>query len=314
MSDFGSLRHRMLNYLIKRILQGVISIVGASAIIFAISRLDDPTLLLLPIDATPEMVENLRQRLGLDLPIVQQYLIFLGNALQGDFGNSYRWEQPALPLILDRLPATLELAFAGLVFALALAIPFGVLSAVYRDSWFDNFAKLFAMLGQAMPNFWVGLLLILFVSVNLGWLPAFGREGFDSLIMPAIALGWYPVAAMTRMLRSTMLDVLDSDHVRMARAIGVPNRVVVWKYALRNAAVPLVTMLGIYFANMLSGAFVVEVIFAWPGMGRMVVEAMFARDFPLLQVGVLFSAILFVVVNLLVDLSYGVLDPRIRHD
>lgn len=304
----------MLNYLIKRILQGVISIVGASAIIFAISRLDDPTLLLLPIDATPEMVENLRQRLGLDLPIVQQYLIFLGNALQGDFGNSYRWEQPALALILDRLPATLELAFAGLVFAVALAIPFGVLSAVYRDSWFDNFAKLFAMLGQAMPNFWVGLLLILFVSVNLGWLPAFGREGFDSLIMPAIALGWYPVAAMTRMLRSTMLDVLDSDHVRMARAIGVPNRVVVWKYALRNAAVPLVTMLGIYFANMLSGAFVVEVIFAWPGMGRMVVEAMFARDFPLLQVGVLFSAILFVVVNLLVDLSYGVLDPRIRHD
>ncbi|MDF1736574.1 MAG: ABC transporter permease [Minwuia sp.] len=304
----------MLNYLIKRILQGVISIIGASAIIFAISRLDDPTLLLLPIDATPEMVENLRQRLGLDLPIVQQYLIFLGNALQGDFGNSYRWEQPALQLILDRLPATLELAFAGLVFALALAIPFGVLSAVYRDSWFDNFAKLFAMLGQAMPNFWVGLLLILFVSVNLGWLPAFGREGFDSLIMPAIALGWYPVAAMTRMLRSTMLDVLDSDHVRMARAIGVPNRVVVWKYALRNAAVPLVTMLGIYFANMLSGAFVVEVIFAWPGMGRMVVEAMFARDFPLLQVGVLFSAILFVVVNLLVDLSYGVLDPRIRHD
>ncbi|WP_416897488.1 MAG: ABC transporter permease [Minwuia sp.] len=304
----------MLNYVIKRLLQGIVSIVGASAIIFVISRMDDPTLLLLPIDATPEMVEHLRKRLGLDLPLLQQYLIFIGNAVQGDFGNSYRWEQPALPLILDRLPATLELAIAGLVFALALSIPFGVLSAVYRDSWFDNFAKLFAMLGQAMPNFWVGLLLILFVSVQLGWLPAFGREGFDSLIMPAIALGWYPVAAMTRMLRSTMLDVLDSDHVRMARAIGVPNRVVVWRYALRNAAVPLVTMMGIYFANMLSGAFVVEVIFAWPGMGRMVVEALFARDFPLVQVGVLFSAILFVVVNLLVDLSYGVLDPRIRHD
>ena len=304
----------MLNYVIKRLLQGIISIIGASAIIFVISRMDDPTLLLLPIDATPEMVEHLRKRLGLDLPLLQQYLIFVSNAVQGDFGNSYRWEQPALPLILDRLPATLELAIAGLVFALALAIPFGVLSAVYRDSWFDNFAKLFAMLGQAMPNFWVGLLLILFGSVQLGWLPAFGREGFDSLIMPAIALGWYPVAAMTRMLRSTMLDVLDSDHVRMARAIGVPNRVVIWKYALRNAAVPLVTMMGIYFANMLSGAFVVEVIFAWPGMGRMVVEALFARDFPLVQVGVLFSAILFVVVNLLVDLSYGVLDPRIRHD
>lgn len=304
----------MLNYIIKRLLQGIVSIVGASAIIFAISRLDDPTLLLLPIDATPEVIANLRTKLGLDLPLVQQYFIFVGNALQGDFGNSYRWQSPALPLILDRLPATLELATAGLLFALALSIPFGVLSAVYRDSWFDKFAKLFAMLGQAMPNFWVGLLGILFFSVQLGWLPAFGRDGFASIVMPAIALGWYPVAAMTRMLRSTMLDVLDSDHVRMARAIGVPDRVIVWRYALRNAAVPLVTMLGIYFANMLSGAFVVEVIFAWPGIGRMVVEALFARDFPLLQVGVLFSAILFVVVNLLVDLSYGILDPRIRHD
>lgn len=304
----------MLNYIIKRVLQGIVSIIGASAIIFAISRLDDPTLLLLPIDATPEVVENLRRQLGLDLPLVQQYFIFIGDALQGDFGNSYRWQQPALPLILDRLPATLELSIAGLVFALALSVPFGVLSAVYRDSWFDKVAKLFAMLGQAMPNFWVGLLGILFFSVQLGWLPAFGRDGFASLIMPAIALGWYPVAAMTRMLRSTMLDVLDSDHVRMARAIGVPNHVIVWRYALRNAAVPLVTMMGIYFANMLSGAFVVEVIFAWPGIGRMVVEALFARDFPLLQVGVLFSAILFVVVNLLVDLSYGILDPRIRHD
>lgn len=303
----------MLNYIIKRILQGIVSIIGASAIIFAISRLDDPTLLLLPIDATPEVVQNLRSKLGLDLPLIQQYLIFLGDALRGDFGDSYRWQQPALPLILERLPATIELAVAGMIFALALAIPFGVLSAVYRDSWFDNFAKLFAMLGQAMPNFWVGLLGILFISVQLGWLPAFGREGFSSIIMPAIALGWYPVAAMTRMLRSTMLDVLDSDHVRMSRAIGVPNNVVIWKYALRNAAVPLVTMMGIYFANMLSGAFVVEVIFAWPGMGRMVVEALFARDFPLVQVGVLFSAILFVGVNLLVDLSYGVLDPRIRH-
>ena len=142
----------MLNYVIKRLLQGIISIIGASAIIFVISRMDDPTLLLLPIDATPEMVEHLRKRLGLDLPLLQQYLIFVSNAVQGDFGNSYRWEQPALPLILDRLPATLELAIAGLVFALALAIPFGVLSAVYRDSWFDNFAKLFAMLGQAMPD------------------------------------------------------------------------------------------------------------------------------------------------------------------
>ena len=304
----------MANYVLKRIFQGLISILGATAIIFAISRLDDPTLLMLPIDATPDHIEHVRKKLGLDLPLLQQYWIFLTNILQGDFGTSYRWEQPVLPLIVDRLPATFELAAAGMIFALGLAIPFGVLSAVYRDSWFDNFAKIFAMLGQAMPNFWVGLLGILYFSVELGLLPAFGREGFSSIIMPAIALGWYPVAAMTRVLRSAMLDVLDADHVRMSRAIGVPNRLVIWKYALRNAAVPLVTMMGVYFGSMLGGAFVVEVIFAWPGVGRMVVEAVFARDFPLVQAGVLFTAILFVTINLLVDLSYGLIDPRIRND
>ncbi|MEM7187973.1 MAG: ABC transporter permease [Pseudomonadota bacterium] len=304
----------MGNYVLKRIFQGIISIIGATAVIFAISRLEDPTLLMLPIDATPDHIEHVRQKLGLDLPLIQQYFIFLGNAIQGDFGNSYRWEQPVLPLILDRLPATLELAFAGMVFALLLAIPFGVLSAVYRDSWFDNGAKVFAMLGQAMPNFWVGLLMILFISVELGWLPAFGRDGFASIIMPAIALGWYPVAAMTRVLRSAMLDVLEADHVRMSRAIGVPNQTIIWKYALRNAAVPLVTMMGVYFASMLGGAFVVEVIFAWPGVGRMVVEAVFARDFPMVQAGVLFTAVIFVTVNLLVDLSYGWIDPRIRNE
>ncbi|MBP0628051.1 ABC transporter permease [Cupriavidus sp. AcVe19-1a] len=298
----------------KRLLHGLISILGASVIIFLISRLSgDPLALLLPADAPPQVIEQTRQHLGLDQPLVAQYLVFLSHAVTGDFGNSYRWQEPALGLILERLPATVELALAALGFSIAMAVPFGELSAVYRGSWFDRFAKVFAMLGQAMPNFWVGLLLILFFAVQLNWLPAFGRDSWNSLVLPAIALGWYPVAAQTRVVRSAMLDVLDSDYIRMGRAMGLPEGVLVWKYALRNAAIPLVTILGVYFAAMLGGAFVVEVIFAWPGVGRTVVEAVFARDFPVVQAGVMLTSVLFVLSNLLVDLSYGLIDPRIRH-
>jgi peptide/nickel transport system permease protein len=300
-------------FLITRLAQGLLSILGASVVIFIISRLSgDPILILLPNDAPASLIEQTRRELGLNLPLWRQYLIFASNALTGDFGNSYRWQMPALTLVLQRLPATIELALAALTFSIALAIPFGVLSAVYRGSWFDTFGKGFAMLGQAMPGFWVGLLLILVFAIHLGWLPAYGHGTPAHLIMPAIALGWYPVAAQTRVIRSAMLDVLDSDYIRVARALGAPERVLIWKYALRNAAIPLVTVLGVYFASMLGGAFVVEVIFAWPGVGRTVVEAVFARDFPVVQAGVLFTSILFVTSNLLVDLSYGLIDPRIR--
>lgn len=305
----------MSRFLLTRLAQGLLSIVGASVVIFVISRLSgDPILILLPNDAPASLIEQTRRDLGLDLPLWRQYLIFASNALHGNFGRSYRWETPALTLVLDRLPATIELAVAALAFSIALAIPFGVLSAVYRGSWFDTFGKGFAMLGQAMPGFWVGLLLILVFAIHLGWLPAFGHGTPAHLIMPAIALGWYPVAAQTRVIRSAMLDVLDSDYIRVARALGAPERVLIWKYAFRNAAIPLVTIMGVYFASMLGGAFVVEVIFAWPGVGRTVVEAVFARDFPVVQAGVLFTSILFVTSNLLVDLSYGLIDPRIRRD
>jgi peptide/nickel transport system permease protein len=305
----------MSGFLLRRLLQAVISIIGASVVIFIISRLSgDPILILLPNDAPPALIEQTRHELGLNLPLWRQYLIFAGNALHGDFGMSYRWQMPALDLVLERLPATIELAVAALAFSIALSVPVGVLSAVHRGSWFDTFGKGFAMLGQAMPGFWVGLLLILVFAIHLGWLPAFGHGSPAHLIMPAIALGWYPVAAQTRVIRSAMLDVLDSDYIRVARALGAPERVLVWKYAFRNAAIPLITILGVYFASMLGGAFVVEVIFAWPGIGRTVVEAVFARDFPVVQAGVLFTSILFVTSNLLVDLSYGLIDPRIRHD
>lgn len=305
----------MKRYILRRTWQGVIAIIGALLIVFVAQRLSgDPVALLLPMDATEADFEAMRKTLGLDRPMLVQFGVFIGNAVQGDFGRSYQWNAPAMSLLLDRLPATLELALAGLVFALLLAVPLGVLSAVYRGGWVDSFAKIFAMLGQAMPGFWIGLLLIVFIAVELEWLPPYGRGGLQHLILPAIALGWYPVAAMTRTLRSAMLDILESDYVRMERAIGLSERSIVWRFALRNAAVPLVTMIGVYFANMLGGAFVIEVVFAWPGVGRAVVEAVFARDFPVVQAGVVLAAVVFVVVNLIVDLSYGFIDPRIRHD
>lgn len=303
----------MGRFLGQRLWQGAISILGASIIIFLISRLSgDPVLMLLPNDATQAMIEETRRAYGLDQPLYVQYGIWAQKALAGDFGRSYRWETPALQLILERLPATIELAVFGLLFSVAVAVPIGVLSAVHRGGWIDRVGRVFAMLGQAMPAFWVGLLLIMFFAIRLDWLPAFGRGTPAHIVLPAISLGWYPVAAQTRIVRSAMLDVLDSDHVRLSRALGTPERLIVWKYALRNAAVPLLTMLGVYFAAMLGGAFVVETIFAWPGVGRTVVEAVYSRDFPVVQAGVLFTSILFVLSNLLVDLSYGLVDPRIR--
>ncbi|EHR01051.1 ABC transporter permease [Bradyrhizobium sp. WSM471] len=297
----------------KGLLNALISILGASLIIFIMSRLSgDPLSLLLPMDAPQSAVQVMRHELGLDRPMWDQYLIFLWKAVQGDFGRSYRWQMPAIELVFERLPATIYLAMAAFAFSLALAIPLGVLSAVRRGSWIDQIARIIAMLGQAVPSFWVGLLLILVFAVNLQWLPAFGADGFQHVILPAIALGWYPVAAQTRVIRSGMLEVLDSDYIRMGRAVGTPERLLIWKYAFRNALLPLVTIMGVYFAYMLSGSFVVETVFAWPGLGRTVVEAVFARDYPVVQAGVLITSILFVLSNFLIDLSYSIIDPRIR--
>lgn len=305
----------MIGFISKRLLQSLISILGATLIIFIISRLSgDPVMQMVPPDATDEMIASIRERFGLNLPLWQQYLLFIGNALRGDFGMSYRWEMPAMQLILDRMPATIELASAALLCSLIVAVPVGVLSAVHHGTWIDTIGRVVAMLGQAMPNFWVGLLLILIFAVSLGWFPAVGYGEARHLVLPAIALGWYPAAAQMRIVRSAMLDVLDTDYIRMGRAVGTPERVLIWKYALRNAAPPLITLMGVYFAAMLGGAFVVEVIFGWPGVGRTVVEAVFSRDFPVVQAGVTLTSVLFVVSNFLVDIAYGIVDPRIRND
>ena len=304
----------MKSTIIKGLFNALVSIIGASLIIFVISRLSgDPVSLLLPIEAPKSAIDELRKNLGLDLPIWQQYLdlpVARGAAAISATPIAGRCRRcSSCSSGCRRRSSSRSAAFA---FSVMLAIPLGVLSAVYRGSWIDHVGRIIAMTGQAVPSFWVGLMLILVFAVGLGWLPAFGADSFKHVILPAISLGWYPVAAQTRIIRSGMLEVLDSDYIRMGRAVGTPERLLIWKYAFRNALLPLVTIMGVYFAAMLSGAFVVETVFAWPGLGRTVVEAVFARDYPVVQAGVLVTSIVFILSNFLVDLSYSLIDPRIR--
>jgi peptide/nickel transport system permease protein len=304
----------MQRYILFRVLQAILCIIGVSIIVFIITRLSgDVVTLLLPPDAPPWMFDKLRTELGLDKPIFIQYLIFARNAFMGDFGDSYRWQMPAMELVIGRFPATIQLAVAAMLFSVVLSFVVGVVSAVKRDSWFDNIGKIFAMLGQAMPGFWLGLMMILFFSVQLHWLPTSGMGSIRHLIMPAICLGWYSVAAQTRMIRSQMLDILDSEYIKMGRIVGTPNTLLVVKYALKNALIPVITMQGVYFAGMLGGTVIIETIFAWPGVGRTIVEAIFSRDYFVVQAGVFFISVFFVIINLIVDILYAVIDPRIRY-
>jgi peptide/nickel transport system permease protein len=265
-------------------------------------------------EVTAETIEHVRAELGLDQPVPVQYLRWLTSVLQGELGYSFRTDRPVLDEILTRLPATIQLALAGMLVALIIAIPVGIISATRQYSTVDNLSMFGALLGVSMPNFWLGLLLILFFSVYLGWLPVFGRGGIEHLVLPAITLGTGMAAITTRLIRSSMLEVLGQDYIQTARAKGLKERIVIYKHALKNALIPVVTIVGLQFAALLEGAVIVEVIFAWPGIGRLLVDSIFARDFMLIQGCILFIAAMFVLVNLLVDISYAYLDPRIRYE
>jgi peptide/nickel transport system permease protein len=250
--------------------------------------------------------------MGFDQPVHIQYLRWLGRAVRGDFGTSLRYAKAVFPLILERMPATLELAVAAQVFALALALPLGVLAAVRRNSVIDGLTMLGALIGQSMPGFWLGLMLVLIFGVALKLLPISGREGPRSLILPAITLGTFFLARDTRLVRSSMLEVLGWDYITTARSKGLREGTVLWRHALRNALIPLVTIVGMDFGALLAGTVVTETVFAWPGVGRLIYMAINQRDFPLIQAAVFLIAVIFVITNLLVDLSYTYLDPRIR--
>jgi ABC-type dipeptide/oligopeptide/nickel transport system permease component len=287
---------------------------GVSILSFVFMHLSgDPVMLMLPPDASRQQIEDLRERMGFNDPIPLQYLRFLSGAVRGDFGISLRHQQPAMGIILERLPATLELAVAGMGIALVVAVPFGILSAIRRGSLLDYCVMGGSLLGLSMPNFWVGIVGILIFSVKLRLLPTSGRGSWTQLILPGLALGSYLMALIARLTRSGMLEVISQDYVRTARAKGLSEAVIIFRHALMNALIPLVTVVGLQMGELLGGAVVIETVFAWPGVGRLILQAVFQRDYPLVQAAVFILAMIFVGANLLVDLTYRYLDPRIRH-
>jgi peptide/nickel transport system permease protein len=303
----------MRTFLFRRLLQSLVVLFGVSFVVFAILHLTgDPALVLLPPDASPEDVRRFREVMGFNDPFFVQYGRFLKGALQGDFGQSVRHGEPAFGLVVERMPATLELAGAALVLALCLAIPAGIVSAVRRNTALDYLATVVALFGQSLPTFWLGIMLILLFSVQFHLLPSSGRGTLEHLILPAVTLGLFTTARITRLTRSGMLEVLNQDYIRTARAKGVSDQPVVWKHALKNAAIPIVTIVGIELGTLLGGSVITETIFAWPGVGRLSVQAIANRDYPVVQAAVFLLASTFVLVNLMVDVVYTYLDPRIR--
>jgi peptide/nickel transport system permease protein len=303
----------MKTFLLRRLLQSLIVLLGVSFVVFFILFLTgDPAAVMLPPEASAEDIQHFRDSMGFSDPFFVQYGRFLLGALQGNFGTSIRHGEPAFTLVVERMPATFELAGAALVIALALAIPAGIVSAVRRNTAVDYVSTVVALLGQSMPTFWLGIMLILFFSVQLQVLPSSGRGTWQHLVLPAITLGLFTTARITRLTRSGMLEVLNQDYIRTARAKGVSDPPVVWKHALKNAAIPIVTIVGIELGTLLGGSVITETIFAWPGVGRLSVQAIYNRDYPVVQAAVFLLATTFIVVNLFVDLVYTYLDPRIR--
>jgi peptide/nickel transport system permease protein len=305
----------MTAYLLRRILQMVPVILGITLIVFLLVRASgDPVVLLLPEDATQEQIELLRTSLGLDRPVLEQYVRYLSNLLRGDFGTSLRFRnQDALEITLERLPATLQLASAALVVAVLLSLPAGIVAAVYRNRWPDRIASTLSVVGEAMPNFWLGIMLILLFSVQFGLFPVSGRGTFAHLVLPALTLGTALAALLTRLMRSSLLEVLNQDYVRTATAKGLPRRVVLVKHALRNALLAYVTVLGLQVASLMAGAVITEQVFAWPGMGLLAIQAINSRDMAIIQTVVILASLIVMTANLLVDLVYSLIDPRIAY-
>ncbi len=304
----------MHQFLIGRLIRAVFVLWGVSTVVFLVMRLSgDPIALMVSPDTPPAEIARLRHELGFDQPLVVQYLVFLRDAAHGNFGQSLRFAEPARTLVLERVEPTLELALLSIVLAIVVAIPVGVLSALKRNSLYDAVAMAAALLGQSMPTFFLGIVLILVFSVQLQLLPAGGRGEWFQLLMPAATLGAWNMASIARLTRSAMLEVIGKDYIRTARAKGLGELAVLIGHAFKNFAIPIVTVLGLQFGALLGGAVVVETVFAWPGMGRLVIQAINVRDYPVVQAAVFLMAVGFVMINTAVDLLYGALDPRIRY-
>ena len=305
----------MQRYIIRRVGQGLLAMIVISMVVFALARVSgNPLDVLLPDEATEEQFEATKIEWGLDKPLHIQYLVYMKRLLQGDLGESFQWDNTSAgSLIAERFPRTLQLSAFALLISGILALPIGVLVAVKKDTGFDYAGKVFAIMGQSAPSFAVGLIVMWVFAVQLDWFPTSGKGGISHMILPGVALGYYNVAALMRLTRSSMLDVLDSEYVKLARLKGISERKVVWKHCFRNALIVPLTYFGLIGAVLITGSVVTETVFAWPGLGQLVIEAIVARDFTVVQAVVLLFAFAFVSINILVDILYAYIDPRIRY-
>lgn len=299
-------------YILRRILQSLIVILGVIIITFMISRvLGDPVALLLPPEATPEQRAYLTRDLGLDRPLYIQLVVYVGKVVRGDFGLSFRHQEPAMKLLLDRVPASIYLSLVATLISICIALPLGIISAIKRGTIFDRIGMTLALLGQSIPAFWAGIMMILLFAVKLGWFPPSGYGGPNHVILPAVTLAFFFAAATARLTRSSILDVLDMDYVRYARLKGVPEFVVIMRHVLRNAFITILNIVALQLGLLLGGAVITEFIFSWPGIGRLSLDAIYNRDYPVIQATVVVAASFFVVINLLVDMIYSATDPRV---
>lgn len=315
----------MIGYLLRRLWQSLLVLFGISIIIFTILHLTgDPTLLLLPPEATKEDIDNFRKLMGFNDPLFvtwppwrilsdTQYGRFFTGVMQGDFGTSLRHQQPAMGLVLERMPATIQLTATAMLLAVVVAVPVGIVSAIRRNSFLDHAGMVLALLGQSMPVYWLGIMFILLFAVRLNFLPAFGSGSWQHLVLPGITLGAFSMARIARLTRSSMLEVLGQEYVRTARAKGVSELRVVLKHTLKNAAIPVITVIGLDLGTLLGGAVITETIFAWPGVGRLAVQAIANRDYPVVQAAVFMLASIFILINYLVDMLYTYVDPRVAY-
>ncbi len=304
----------MKAYIVRRLLLMAVVVWGVTTVTFTVTMVTgDPVTLMAGATSTRQQVEEYRHLFGLDRPLPEQYVVYVWKALHGDFGVSFQHRAPAISLVMERMPYTLQLAFLAIVISIVLSLPIGIVAAIKRGTNYDGLTMLFALVGQAMPNFWLGTLLILVFGVILRWLPVAGSGGIENLVLPGITLSAYPLARNTRLVRSSMLEVLGTEYITTARSKGLAERVVLYRHALRNALIPVITLIALDMGSLLGGAVIVETIFGWPGVGRLTVQAIQQRDFPVIQAGVIMVALIIVCINLAVDLFYTVLDPRIRY-
>ena len=305
----------MQRYILIRLVQAVITLLALSIAVFLSSHLTgDPALYLLGPDDGLAEYEEMKRNLGLDKPLPVQYAKFLGEISRGDFGRSHTMNRTARELLIQAAPATFQLAFAAFLLTIIIGVPLGIVSAIKRDTLWDSFGKLFAVLGIATPSFWIAIMLILLFGPILGWLPTFGRGGPSHFVLPAFVLSWASMAGVVRLARSSMLEVLDSEYVKFARIKGLRERVVIYKHAMKNAIIPVLTFGGLTLAGLLNGSVVIEVVFAWPGIGRLLLQGINQRDFPVVQATVLAAGAFYIISALAVDILYAYVNPRIRYD